>query len=363
MAGISATFIDAYTFSVSGDDSITFHLFRKVQADCGSDGMKYSVIHNVSYNSGSDVTYVTLADSVLTSNLAEVWFGDVPVPGSGRAFPDLSSIIGPKIDFSIPAVSESGFDISIDVKAFGATHSGELTVKSQVELSAKSVIIDIDDNYGASSMGVRSIEFLDQNDNVISLTEANGDFTAIASSSTDSDHAAGYAFDTSLSKTGTAQNSSWSAAQTNNQRLIVNFTNPIRFFKIRVNNFHDSGSNTDAGIRNVDIYTSSKSVSNTTHDGDTSNYIHLGYFTVGQHVSSDEIDNQIVTSIAGGTQYWIDGEIKNPTTLGTTISIINGLNSSTTYNLRCVALDGLNPDIMVVTPSMTSNTIAPMPAA
>ena len=82
---ITATFIDASNFTVSGDRTAEFVAGRRVKADCGADGTVYSEVASASYD-GSTETTVTLDDAVLTSNLTEVWYGAI-APGSTGALP------------------------------------------------------------------------------------------------------------------------------------------------------------------------------------------------------------------------------------------------------------------------------------
>ena len=83
---ISATYVDGSTFTVSGDKTGEFVQDRRVKANCETDGDKYSSVKSSSYDGGSDATTVSLEDSVLTSNLVEVWFGMV-APGSTGSLP------------------------------------------------------------------------------------------------------------------------------------------------------------------------------------------------------------------------------------------------------------------------------------
>lgn len=159
----------------------------------------------------------------------------------------------------------------------------------------KSVIFDCVNLYDDEAAGgVRSIEFLDSNDSVITLTEANGDFSASATSYYVEYYLPKYVFDTSLSKLGAIYKRSWLSGNFPEQRLIVVFTNPQDFSKIQVNNHHDNGTYTEDGVENVDIYTSENEVTNTTYGADTSNYTHLGSFVFDKHVEGDEVDNQII---------------------------------------------------------------------
>lgn len=66
---VSATYVSATSFTVSGDMTDDFLVGKWIHADCGADGIKYGTITNVSYVSS---TTVTIIESVLTSNLAGV---------------------------------------------------------------------------------------------------------------------------------------------------------------------------------------------------------------------------------------------------------------------------------------------------
>ena len=77
--GITAVYIDADTFEIQGEDKTDLFLTdRRVKADCGTDGNKYTEVVSATFD-GTDTT-VDVDDSVLTSNLAEVFAG---VVGSG----------------------------------------------------------------------------------------------------------------------------------------------------------------------------------------------------------------------------------------------------------------------------------------
>lgn len=82
MAGLTATYVDATTFTISqekdDDGNLLTDIFvsgRRVKADCGADGVKYSEAVSSSYDGTSDETTVNIDDSVLTANLSKVWFG------------------------------------------------------------------------------------------------------------------------------------------------------------------------------------------------------------------------------------------------------------------------------------------------
>ena len=89
MAGLSATYVDADTFTVSGDRTTTFVVGRRVKADCGVDGYKFGTIETRSYDSTSNETTVNLtaASDDLTSNLNVVWYGIVGGGASDQSIP------------------------------------------------------------------------------------------------------------------------------------------------------------------------------------------------------------------------------------------------------------------------------------
>ncbi len=165
----------------------------------------------------------------------------------------------------------------------------------------KSVIFDVADYHGGYySMGVRSIEFLDPLGNVITMTDADGDFTADATTIYESSVHPKYVFDTSTSKTGTTDQTSWEAdGKKSDQRILIVFSNPISFIGIVVNNYHASGEYydggyTDRGIKNTDIYWSENETTNTTYGADTGYYHSLGQYLIEEHVADDVIDNQYI---------------------------------------------------------------------
>lgn len=79
---LTATYVDASTFTVSGDYTDEFSTNRRVKADCDTDGIKYSDVEGSSYDGGADETTVNIYDSNLTSNLTDVWFGVVAISAS-----------------------------------------------------------------------------------------------------------------------------------------------------------------------------------------------------------------------------------------------------------------------------------------
>ncbi len=137
------------------------------------------------------------------------------------------------------------------------------------EFSAKSVILDIADCWGSPYfMAVRQVDFYFE-DNLLALTDA--DYTTYATT-TYSDRYSKYAFDTSLSRTGSdtaPSNCQWYSGYPGghhvNQRLIVVFDTAQTFDSIRVSNAHDTGSDTDFGLKNTEIWISSTAITSTVY--------------------------------------------------------------------------------------------------
>lgn len=72
-----------YRFSVTGDRTSEFSTYRRIRANCGSDGYKYSYVLSAEYDSAENKTIVNLGSPVLTSNLIEVHYGRISVGESG----------------------------------------------------------------------------------------------------------------------------------------------------------------------------------------------------------------------------------------------------------------------------------------
>lgn len=121
---------------------------------------------------------------------------------------------------------------------------------------AKSIMIDIENNWGYNQLGLRSIEFIDENDNIIPLVEGN--FVAF-SSSTDDAYDINDVFDINNNKINGMVGNAWlsQSGVTSNVRLTIVNDLPIRFKGIKINNIHNGidGTYLDAGIKNIKIYT------------------------------------------------------------------------------------------------------------
>jgi hypothetical protein len=110
---MDAVYVSSNQFTVSGDHTSEFLYGRRLKADCGVDGYKYSTIQSSSFSSPN--TTVTIEESVLTSNLSSVLYGLVS-PGEEGSLPihkhDGTEGHGGRIDFTsisgVPTTYENG---------------------------------------------------------------------------------------------------------------------------------------------------------------------------------------------------------------------------------------------------------------
>lgn len=163
-----------------------------------------------------------------------------------------------------------------------------------MSVTAKSVVFDIADCWGhASRSATRGIDFLFDGTS-LGLTAA--DYTAYATSSY-----AGFnpspPFDTAVSQTGSGDaTTSWASADGGhvNQRLIIIFDTPHVFDEIQNNNYHHSGTTTNAGLKNVKITTSTDAITDTTYNAAISNATVLNNTVWPEHEAADTADWQVV---------------------------------------------------------------------
>lgn len=160
--------------------------------------------------------------------------------------------------------------------------------------TVKAVIIDIADNYGGTSLGIRSIEFALLG---TIITLISDDFESVATSDDGTNWAPRRIFITSLSKTGSAIYNSWKTGYTTNRRITINFDSIQTFDSIIVNNYHDSGANTNFGAKNVKIYTTTNSVLSTVYEQNISAYDLIYDGTFAQHPVSNSVNNESLTLI------------------------------------------------------------------
>jgi len=164
--------------------------------------------------------------------------------------------------------------------------------------AAKSVVFDFADNWSgdpADRIGIRSIEFFYRN-KLIDLVEIV-DFTATAYRYDGGSYDVYRMFATYLDKDGPAIYNSGRtySGEGSNWRVIITFINDdVKFDQIIVNNYHDSGLDTDFGARNTKIYTSPTAVNNTTFGDDTEQYRLIYDGEIDQHTSADQIEDQLL---------------------------------------------------------------------
>lgn len=195
--------------------------------------------------------------------------------------------------------------------------------------TAKSVIIDIADNWGNAYIGIRSIEFYYE-EAIVSFTSS--DYTAYATSTYSASFLPSNAFDQSLSKIGSQLYTQWlSANGTNtNQRLIAVFDSQIEFDSIVINNGHHIGSTTTMGAKNIKIHVSSDSITDTTYNAAISNSELIFDDQINEHISSDAVDDQELTLVSEGNSVET-----------TPVSIVAGTPIVGTVMLDAIGIDGI----------------------
>jgi hypothetical protein len=163
-----------------------------------------------------------------------------------------------------------------------------------MSITAKSVILDIADNYGDSDfVGVRFIEFFLAG----ALIEITTEFTAYATTNGGTGSLPEFAFNTSLLKTGTAGYTTWTStvSQTTNQRLIIVFDTPTEFDSVIVSNYFSvNGFGVTRGINNTVITASTDAITDTTYNAAITNPTVLFDGIVDAHVASEAEDTQVV---------------------------------------------------------------------
>lgn len=165
--------------------------------------------------------------------------------------------------------------------------------------NAKSVVFDADDNHGNGSLiGVRAIKFY-LDGALVSMPSSS--FTAYSTTEYNSNFTPTQAFDTTESDTG-SHTGGWLGANgtTTNQRLIIVANTAFDFDEIRIENYHDSGAQTDRGLNNVKVTLSSDAITDTTFDASVSNGTELSDTAWPEHAASDASDEQGVFTAAVG---------------------------------------------------------------
>lgn len=157
-------------------------------------------------------------------------------------------------------------------------------------VTAKTVVFDITNNWGdGADLGVRRIEFKFETGLLTPACTAYGTYRKNASY----DYA--FAFNTALSKTGDGLNVSWhTGGYNNNTRLLVVFDAVQTFDEIVLNNYHDSGVETDKGSKQVTITRTLSTYTNTAYGGTITGGVVLNATQWPQHAAADAADDQTV---------------------------------------------------------------------
>jgi hypothetical protein len=161
-------------------------------------------------------------------------------------------------------------------------------------ITAKSVILDIANNYGdINFLGLRSVEFF-LAEALIGITT---EFTAYATT-TDYEPSTGarLAFNTSLSKLGASAYKQWysNSPIRSNQRVIIVFDTSTEFDKIVINNAHETGNGTTRGAQNVIITSSTDAITDITYNAAITNSTELFNGVFDEHAATDTEDPQTV---------------------------------------------------------------------
>ena len=163
-------------------------------------------------------------------------------------------------------------------------------------VTTKSIILDIADSWGATDYIIlRSLELLDVDGAVIPLVAI--DFTTYNTTNFSvSSYGPDYAFDTSILKTGSINNTSWlsGSGYLTNQRVICVLNTPIDVYGITINNGHHFGDWEIKGLKNVVINLSSDEITSVVYDSSMTNSTVIFDGILAQHTAVDEVDDQVL---------------------------------------------------------------------
>lgn len=165
-------------------------------------------------------------------------------------------------------------------------------------LGVKTFILDVESNWseGYSYTGVRKIEFLDVNGNVINI-ETN--FTAYAADSFFGVDGPPTVFRNSTTKFGSSIVSRWLATthvipQT---RLLCVFTTPVDIYGIVINNLTPSLYSAYCGAKDIKLYVSTIAIINTVYGSELNNCTKIYDGHLNMHVDAEVLDEQIMECI------------------------------------------------------------------
>jgi hypothetical protein len=169
-----------------------------------------------------------------------------------------------------------------------------ITAPEGTEYTEKTIIIDIEDNWGYEfQIGIRSLEmYLDD-----TLVTDWG--TCYATSHSSTSYTPNRMFQTYLSKTGQASSNEWQslslAGNNVNQRVISVATTTRTWNRLVINNSHAYGASTNKGAKNIKIYVTSEEYTDTTYGNTVTNGTLVFDGQLSEHIASDAVDNQELT--------------------------------------------------------------------
>jgi len=199
----------------------------------------------------------------------------------------LGKILSPVVDTSTIT------NIKFDVRSSRVGTNIQVQLKNETTYTAKSVIIDITDNWGLNTLNLRAMDFF-LDDVLIPITIS--DITSYETTKYDAQYPASNVFVTSLSRIGTHVSTSWngSADAVTFQRLICVFNSPITFNKIEMINCHVSGANTGSGLKNTIVTISDDTITSTVYGAGITNSTVLFDGVIDEHSLIDEADEQVI---------------------------------------------------------------------
>lgn len=202
--------------------------------------------------------------------------------------PPLGSSI--EIDLSGTYTPPDGGAIVVDL-------GSEAPPVENTNITAKSVVLDIADGWGTTTLALRSVDFYLSG---VLVDVVVADISTYATS-TWSGLFSYNVFLTALPKTGTWSTYSWASPSGTytNQRLIVVFNSDIEFDKVVINNMHHNGTTTEWGCKNVVITSSTDAITSTVYNDTITNPTVLFDGILDEHVAADTEDPQIVYEYVG----------------------------------------------------------------
>ncbi len=282
----------------------------------GANGEKYNSATGISYGdtyTDNDVIGVALdlENGKIYFSKNNVWqdSGD-PVSGSGEAYSGLSgskyasvgcyytdskaTLLGQQDQvYSTPVGYESLMHRSKKM-AIADSDANQLYVEKvqfQTSIKPKSLAFDLVDNYGDDQLALRSIEFKKGG---VRLDIEEADYTTYASNTYSGTYDSKYIFDTSLSKTGTSDNTSWvtGTGHGSGERVVIVFDELPDFDEIVLNNYHRFGAITNRGVKNWKIYSTDETLSSAVYEDSILNYSKIYEGEMDEHPATDTVDDQ-----------------------------------------------------------------------